>query len=155
MKIYDWFYSIVELIRPSKTHEDIEIATKLAVFADVFLLPLGAADLDGPRWALKESNFMAGYLQGVGDILAQASGRERGSMLGPNLALHFAKRLFAAANAPNEVFTAYVHLSMLATGPQFEMGMTFGSRDANAFISTKKRGLTFYPIALSEHFGSN
>lgn len=149
MKIVEWVRSMVRGTSPSIDSEDFRLAKSFAPIAESFLVPLGVVGLNGPKWAIKEADFMAGYLQGYGDVIAQASGRESGSQLGANIALQFALKLMGAAEAPTKVVNAFIEFSASASGPIFDAGMARGSQDANSF-ATQQSTLA---KALAEHLG--
>jgi hypothetical protein len=145
------FFSWLGLNRQGKKSKknDFEIAEELGSLAEVFLFPLDVAGLDGPKWALKEAPFMAGYLQGYADVLAQSFGRESGSSLGKNIALQFCRTLLKGS--PNSFVNTFVEFSMNADGPDFDDGLERGARDGNA-LQMKKTAMA---IALGEHLKIN
>lgn len=149
MKVINWIRSMLKGDHASGVADDFALAKTLGATADTFLLPLGVAGLDAKTWAAKEAHFMAGYLQGYGDVVAQACGREPDSQLGANVALQFALRLMHAADASQAETNSFAEFLMTADGPGFHSGMAYGSKDANAFVTKKSMIAT----ALGEHLG--
>ena len=147
MNFFSWFR--LDRQRTKAKQSDFEIAKELGSLAEGFLFPLDVAGLDGPKWALKEAPFMAGYLQGYADVLAQSFGRDPGSSLGQNIALQFCRTLLK--DSPASFVNTFVEFSMNADGPDFDEGLERGARDGNA-LQMKK---TAMPIALGEHLGLN
>lgn len=143
MRVLTWLKSLVGGNR-NELADDFEIAKNMGAVAGTWLILLYMVDLDAPKWAAKEPHYMAGYLQGYADVVAQAMGRETGSMLGQNIALQFALTLFGAAPS-----NSFIEFSMGAEGAVYDLGLADGCEDGNGFVSKK----TQIANILSKHLG--
>jgi hypothetical protein len=94
----------------------------------------GAANISGSDWVNRESAIAAGYFQGFADVLAQACGRDRGSELGANIALQFARVILQ--DRGSEKINEFIEYSLFsASGDKFLHGVNLGGQDANTFLN--------------------
>jgi hypothetical protein len=141
MNAFSFFQSLFR----KKTPDDnaIEIAKKFASIAIRFTFTLRAAGLDGEKWVRKEPLFVAGYLQGFADVIAQHLGGTPGGNLGANIALQFAKEILYEADT--NFVTSFIEFSIFgANGKEFRQGIELGGQDGNEYIeknTTLSRGL--------------
>lgn len=145
MDLFSFLKSIFK--RDSAASHVFEQAEKFRDVAGIFLITLSGANLEGFEWVEKEPEFVAGYMQGFGDVLAQAAGESPGSMLGGNIAIQFIKVILA--DAKNDDIRSFIQYSLTAQGASFDSGISCGERDGNGFLQRKSH----LPRALVEHLG--
>ena len=126
---------------------EFDTAKQFQPIAETFLFALNIVGWDGPTWAVKEGDFMGGYLQGYADVLAQAHGKEPGSIFGQNIFIQFSN--FLLKDGPPFLPNTFIEYHLDAQNESIESGLACGSEDANAFI---KRTSTL-PLALGKHLG--
>jgi hypothetical protein len=150
MKVFNFFQSLFR----KKTPDDnaIEMAQRFASIAVRFIFTLRVAGLDGEKWVRKEPLFVAGYLQGFADVIAQHLGGSSGGDLSANIALQFVKVILSDADADNEFVNSFIEFAVFqASGEQFNLALALGGSDGNEMLQSEYNILS---RGLEAHFSS-